>query len=171
MEKIIVIDSKRCLSCRSCELACAVAHSESKDLVKSIKEKTAPQKRVTVESVGSLAVPLQCRHCEDAPCITVCPTRAIDRTNLDSPVLVDSARCIGCKWCIIVCPFGVIKTDKKGKAIIKCDLCIERLNKNLAPACVEACPTKTLKFVNISEFSKSKRKKFLVNLTSDSNER
>ena len=158
MRKVLTVDIKRCLACKSCEIACAVAHSKSAVLEEAMAESPKPQKRVTVEAVGENAVPLQCRHCEDAPCITVCPTAAIHREDPDGPVLIDQERCIGCKFCLIVCPFGVIDVSGDGKVMIKCDLCIDRTKAGEDPACVEACPTKALSLVDEEELAAQKRR-------------
>ena len=158
MRKVITVDIGRCLACKSCEIACAVAHSTSGRLEESVVEHPKPQKRVTVEAAGEFAVPMQCRHCEDAPCIAVCPTGAIYRHKADSPVLIEQDRCIGCKYCIVVCPFGVIDISSDGKAVVKCDLCIERTKKGEEPACVEACPTKALKLLSEKELTADKRR-------------
>lgn len=162
MKKIILIDSKRCLGCKSCEIQCAIAHSESKNLQQAIHEIPAPASRVSVESTAEYVVPLQCRHCEDAPCVKVCPTKALKKPEADGPVLIDDALCIGCKWCVVVCPFGVINMNREGKVVIKCDLCSERLAKGEEPACVAGCPTGALQFVSLKELQGKKRKEFLV---------
>jgi carbon-monoxide dehydrogenase iron sulfur subunit len=158
MRKVIAVDIGRCLACKSCEIACAVAHSASGRLEEAAVEQPKPQKRVTVEAAGEFAVPMQCRHCEDAPCIAVCPTGAIYRHKADTPVLIEQARCIGCKYCIVVCPFGVIDAESRGKAVVKCDFCIERSKAGKEPACVEACPTKALKLVGEKELTADKRR-------------
>ena len=165
MKKIIFVDIKKCLGCRTCELQCAVAHSKSKDLIETLKEKPLPHYNIQVEQLDEFVVPLQCRHCEDAPCIKVCPTHAIERLAEEEPVLFNKEKCIGCKWCIIACPFGILRMDKKGKVIIKCDLCIERLKKGEEPACTSSCPTGALKFVSVEEITKERKKKYLVELT------
>lgn len=156
----IVIDASKCVACRTCELSCAVAHSKSKDLRKAMHEKPVSSPRIKVESTGNFVVPLQCRHCEDAPCVRVCPTKAISREDVESPVLIDNERCIGCKWCILVCPFGVINMDKNGKFVIKCDLCVERLKKGEKPACVVNCPTRAIKFKRLEGVAKEYLVKF-----------
>ena len=160
MAKVIVVDEHRCLGCKSCMIACAMAHSEAETLVEAIGAETLPQPRVYVEPVaGGYGVPLQCRHCEDAPCVTVCPTEAITRaSDEDVPVLMDRNRCIGCKMCMLVCPFGVIDLSRDGKAMIKCDLCIERTEAGELPACVAACPTGALQFVELDEHLRQKRR-------------
>lgn len=158
MNKMIVCRVERCLGCRSCEMACAVVHSESKDLMKALLEHPRPQKRVTVEAVGAGGgLPLQCRHCEDAPCVMICPTEAMHRASASGPVLIDQDRCIGCKLCMVVCPFGVISLRSDGKGVIKCDACIERTKAGQEPACVAACPTKALRYVSVKELMKTVR--------------
>ena len=143
------------MGCLNCELACAVAHSKSKDLLGAIEEGAEP--RVDVVPFGQRAIPLQCRHCEDAPCVAVCPTGALQKHQPEAPVLIDQDLCIGCKSCMLVCPFGVISLSTRGKAIVKCDLCVERLAQGQEPACVEACPTGALKFGTLEEYLASVR--------------
>jgi carbon-monoxide dehydrogenase iron sulfur subunit len=156
--KTLICRIERCLGCRSCEMACALVHSKSQDLHQAVLETPLPRKRVTVESAGDRGLALQCRHCENAPCILVCPTEAMHRTGERGPVLIDENRCIGCKLCLVVCPFGVIEVAPDGKAVIKCDLCAERTAAGLEPACVAACPTHALKFVDIDQYTREKRK-------------
>jgi len=156
--KAIICRIDRCLGCRSCELACAVAHSESKDIFKAVREDPKPRRRVNVESAGAHGLPLQCRHCENAPCIMACPTEAMHRDSQNGPVLIDEARCIGCKLCMVVCPFGSISASADGKAVLKCDLCQKRLEAGQEPACVAACLTHALQFVDVQEHGRKKRK-------------
>jgi len=153
----IIIDPERCVACRTCELQCATEHSKTKELIKAICEKPLPQTSIKVDSVDALAIPLQCRHCEDAPCVKICPTKATVRSDKEAPVLIKQERCVGCKWCVLVCPFGVIRMGRGGKAVTKCDLCIERLNKDELPACVVGCPTKALQFKSAKEAGKEKK--------------
>lgn len=157
MKRMIYVEPGRCLACKSCEMACAVAHSESKELFSALQEEPMPQSRVQVEGIEGYSVPLQCRHCEDAPCIKVCPTGAINRLSPLSPVLLNSEKCIGCKWCLMACPFGMIQVGREGVGVIKCDLCIERLARGEEPACVSGCPTGALRFLSPEEISKHKR--------------
>jgi len=153
----IVCDVDKCLGCKSCEIACAVAHSVSKSLPIAIHESPRPAYHVMVEYVRQTSVPLQCRHCEDAPCVRVCPTHALEKVGPEGIVVLHPALCIGCRWCVDVCPFGAIRSRELDKAILKCDLCIERLEVGKEPACVEACPTKALRFESVEDISKDKR--------------
>jgi len=158
MGKVIMVNIEKCLACKSCEVACAVEHSKSQVLEEALTEEPKPKRRVTVEAAGEFGVPLQCRHCEDAPCVAVCPTAAIHRDIADGPVLIEQERCIGCKFCLIVCPFGVIDVSCDGKVVVKCDLCIERTEVGREPACVEACPTKALQLVDEKELAAGRRR-------------
>jgi carbon-monoxide dehydrogenase iron sulfur subunit len=167
MKTILYIDLDKCLGCKTCELQCAVEHSQSKELFQAIKEEPLAQARVKVEASGDLAIPLQCRQCEDAPCVKICPTKALEKLGAGEPVGLKEDLCIGCKWCVLVCPFGVLNVNREGKAIIKCDLCLERLKKGEEPACVEACPTKALKLLSPEEVAKLKKKEFLVGFQKD----
>lgn len=169
MKGIIVIDIEKCLSCKSCELECAVAHSTTKDLFRAVKESPLPKSRIKVEKAGDFSVPMQCRHCEDAPCVTVCPTNATARAGAGAgePVIVKDELCIGCRLCVMVCPFGVLRMNAEGKVIIKCDLCVERLKKGEKPACVVACHVGAIKFKTVGEVTKELRGKaadYLVKL-------
>jgi len=164
MGKAIMVTVEKCLACKSCEIACALAHSKSKVLEEAKQEQPKPRRRVTVEAVGEFGVPMQCRHCQDAPCIAVCPTGAIHRQQVDGPVLIEQEQCIGCKFCLVVCPFGVIDISAPdqvggGKAMVKCDLCIERIKTGQQPACVQACPTKALKLVDEKNLAADRRKR------------
>ncbi|MHC4983023.1 MAG: 4Fe-4S dicluster domain-containing protein [Planctomycetota bacterium] len=157
MSKVIVVDAERCLACKQCMIECAMAHAEAKTLVEALARKESLQPRLHVESAGQFGMPLQCRHCEDAPCIAVCPTEAINRVGEAGLVLLDQDRCIGCKFCIFACPFGVIDLSRTGKAVIKCDLCIKRTEAGEEPACVAACPTGALEFTELTEELKRRR--------------
>jgi len=162
--KRIVADPKKCMACRACELACALAHADTDDLVEAIAQKGA-KPCIYIESAGTLVVPLQCRHCEDAPCMVVCPSGALKRRDENGPVLVDQEKCIGCAFCVQACPFGVIRLAKcpgadaseKHMAVIKCDLCAERQAEGLEPACVTSCPVGALMFVEVDDRAKMAR--------------
>jgi len=148
-EYLIYIDASRCVACKSCEIACAVEHSESKTLVQAVFESPKPRPRVKVVVAATLTVPMRCMHCDPAPCIEVCPTKAMYRVE-EGYVLSDPVRCIGCRACLIACPFGHPAYSPELK-VIKCDHCVERLRQGLPPACVEACPTGALRFSKAEE--------------------
>jgi len=154
---MLVINVERCVGCGRCKIECAVAHSESKDLAKAMHETPRPKSRVTVEPIEEYSAPLQCRHCEDAPCVAVCPSGALKKNAPGFPVLFDRELCIGCKQCVMVCPFGVVTMDRDGKHVLKCDLCIERLELGQQPACASGCHTNALQYKAAEEVAKEKR--------------
>ena len=159
MEGMIIINVGKCMGCKSCELACAVAHSSTKDLNSLVNIEEKPGYRIHVVAYEHNAVPVHCNHCDDAPCMLVCPTGAIYREGEKGPVLLDNARCIGCKMCVQACPFGVITIKLDGKGVLKCDLCMERLTEGQDPACVAACPTNALIFSDEKQMNYAKRLK------------
>ncbi len=159
--KELLIRGERCLGCRSCEIACAVEHSSSKNLLAAITEQPRPQYRVHVTSDGQSSLPLQCRNCEDAPCLSACLTGALQRDDR-GVVLCDNNLCIGCWMCIMVCPFGIISQNHSERRIIKCDRCPERE----IPACVTACPSGALVYREVDQESQDKRQKVLSQLQS-----
>lgn len=167
MAKMIVVDEKRCMGCRTCVLECAMAHTETQSLAEAVASDTPPQSRVHVEPLAEFGMPLQCRHCQDAPCVSVCPTEAITRLDEGELVLLDSKRCIGCRFCMLVCPFGVIDLTRDGKAMIKCDLCVQRTQAGELPACVAGCPTAALKFVELDDHLRRRRREVAAMLAGD----
>ena len=167
MARMIVVDVSKCIGCHTCELMCAVAHSESKTLVGAIAEHPRQKPRVHVEPVGDKSVPMQCRHCDDAPCVSVCPTGALAISGEGEPVLLDSEKCIGCKMCVQACPFGALVVGIDGKGVLKCDLCVERLAQGEEPACVCGCPTGALTFQEVAEASRSKRRRAAQQLVAE----
>jgi carbon-monoxide dehydrogenase iron sulfur subunit len=151
--KQIFVRLDHCTGCHSCELACAIEHSAAKDLFAAILERPLPQKRLFVEEGRGRAVPILCRHCEDAPCLNACISGALYRDERGA-VRRRKEKCIGCWTCIMLCPYGVIGRQKEGRPIaVKCDLCDDRDS----PACVDACPTKALVFAEAEEFAKGRR--------------
>jgi len=154
----ILARSEYCLGCKSCELACAVAHSDRKTLFEAISELKPPQKRIFVESSGDLNFPLQCRQCLDSPCVHACMSGAMQYDLQTGLIQVDEHKCVGCLMCVMVCPFGVIAELPATRKVAKCDRCQDL---DYAPACVAACPTKALEFVEVQEFARSGRQTYL----------
>ena len=102
--KEIFVKTEQCTGCQSCKLACAVEHSQSKNLFAAINETKKAKSRLYVEWLpGNTKVPILCRHCEDAPCVKACISGAITRTE-DGLVITTEDKCIGCWTCVMVCP-------------------------------------------------------------------
>ncbi len=154
--RLLSFEAQKCLSCHSCELACAVAHSQSNSLYTAATCGEKVLARLFVLKGSPFGWVVFCRHCLQAPCLEVCPTEAIQRTS-SGAVVIKAERCIGCQDCLRACPFGVIQID--GNKAVKCDLC------GGDPACVKSCPSGALSFLEPAEESRRKRlwaaKKFL----------
>ncbi len=152
--KEIFVRLDRCMGCHSCEMACAVAHSGSKSLYAALGETPTPKPRLYVESVApdQTAVPIVCRHCEDAPCMHACIAGAI-RRGADAVVTTDADKCIGCWTCVMVCPYGVIGRHLEAHKAYRCDRCPDLE----IPACVSACPSRALVYQNASAYSRDVR--------------
>ncbi|QWA11429.1 formate-dependent uric acid utilization protein AegA [Sodalis ligni] len=167
MNRFVVAEPETCIGCRSCEVACVVSHHGG--LFPDKREYFTPRLQVMKGASASFAV--SCRHCEDAPCAAVCPNDAIIRSH-DS-IQVRQALCIGCKSCVIACPFGMItvvtETVQPASRRLaesyqrteaqKCDLCADQ---NYDPACVRACPTRALHIMDERQMNERQQQKRLA---------
>ncbi|MRT56933.1 formate-dependent uric acid utilization protein YgfT [Enterobacteriaceae bacterium RIT693] len=147
MNNFIVADAANCIGCHACEVACVTSHH--RDSWPLRRTDFLPRIHVIFHRHASNAT--TCRHCNDAPCVSACPTRALSFAN-DS-VQLRQEDCIGCKNCVVACPFGAIEmvaSDEDGPQLAqKCDLCREHPSGK--PACVASCPTKALRLMDEKE--------------------
>ena len=135
-----VLDQDRCIGCHACTVACKeenhVPIGVFRTWVKYIEKGQFPH---TSRHFGVM----RCNHCDAAPCIQICPTRALYRRS-DGIVDFDSARCIGCKSCMQACPYDALYIDPNTNTAAKCNFCAHRIEANLQPACVIVCPTQAI---------------------------
>jgi carbon-monoxide dehydrogenase iron sulfur subunit len=157
MSRHVVVDIEKCVGCHTCELACAIEHSESQDIEAMMVAGEKPGYRIHVETYGPKSIPISCQHCEVPACALACPTGAVKRNAAGKPVLVDDSRCVGCSMCVHACPFGVMAMAPAGTVAFKCDLCIRRLARGLEPACVSSCPTGALHMKDEEVSNREKR--------------
>ena len=140
--KRIYAKEEVCIGCRLCEIHCITQHSRSKKIIKAFKEdsdRLVP--RLFVEEKGPLSFAVQCRHCEDAPCVAACMTGAMQKDPVTGAVSQDADKCVGCWMCIMVCPAGAIRRNAaQGRIASKCDLC----GGEGTPVCVANCPNEAL---------------------------
>jgi carbon-monoxide dehydrogenase iron sulfur subunit len=163
--KRLFVRPELCTGCKTCEIACAVEHSRSKNLLGAMLESPPPHTRVYVEAIPRdsfdvLKYPMTCRHCDPAPCITACLPQAMHRSPTDTVTNVGGKHeCIACGMCIMMCPFGMIGRGRApdvpdGKIMaLKCDLCPDRE----VPACAASCPTGAITYVEGDEFAHQAR--------------
>jgi len=154
--KAMLNDVSRCIGCLSCAVACKKANKlpgvfeyspatggETWTTVKFLEQDSeAPKKRINLK--------VQCMHCGQASCAAVCPTGAAHKRN-DGITVIDQNVCIGCKYCVMACPFNVPGYSEETGTVRKCNLCESRLGEGNIPACAEACPAGAVEFGNYEE--------------------
>ncbi len=134
----IVIDSRRCINCKACVVAC---RAENKVPVPKSRNWINEEHRGVYPRLLAAFEPEQCQHCEEPACVRVCPTGA-SRRRPDGIVVVNESDCVGCRYCVIACPYDARFFREDRGVVEKCDLCVARLERGQAPACAETCPGK-----------------------------
>ncbi len=136
-----------CTGCKSCEMVCSLSHEGVASPSLS---------RIQVRTWGEIAVsmPIVCQHCTDAPCITICPTRARKRVPETQAVITDPIWCVGCKSCIYACPYAAPVIHPVQRKTMTCDLC------GGEPLCVKVCNVGALSYASQETTSEDRRKLF-----------
>ena len=171
----ILVDTTRCIGCRRCELGCAevngmpvpdISESKNENLLKTIRKTSDAQytiiNRYETEK-GTIFVPKRCMHCNQPGCVAACLVKAM-RKRPSGHVTWD-LNCIGCRLCMISCPFDIPKFEynKAMPRIQKCNLCYDRYNNGVLPACVEVCPTQALMFGSRRQILEEGKRRIAVN--------
>ena len=142
--KVLLVDPRKCTGCRICEMACSFRKE-------GVFSPTKARIHVLRWEAEGLDIPMVCWQCEDAPCMAVCPVKAIYRNTKTGAILIDQDLCIGCRECMAVCPFGGITMSETGE-MVKCDLC------GGDPFCVKLCPTGALEYTKPSKYILAKKR-------------
>lgn len=154
MEKVLVVDPEKCDGCRKCETACSVFHTGADDPARS------RIRIISWENIG-LYLPITCQSCDQPFCTEVCPAKACRRDLKTNKVLIDKDKCIGCKTCILACPFGVPLFDKTERVTVKCDFC------DGDPQCVPCCEPGALTYIGADFVGINKRKEISLKFLPD----
>jgi formate dehydrogenase iron-sulfur subunit len=152
----ILYDATRCVGCQSCEMACATANNlpepDPEDwAVPGTIRKTNENRRSVINvhetSKGEVYVKNQCMHCNQPACASACLTKAMYKTK-EGPVIWRDEKCMGCRYCMVSCPFDVPKFEyhSANPDIVKCNMCYDRIKEGELPACVAECPAEALTF-------------------------
>ncbi len=140
MKYAFVIDQRKCIGCHACTVACKSEHDVPigvyRTWVKYIEKGRFPDSR-------RYFLVNRCNHCDDAPCVAICPTSALYKRD-DGIVDFDSTRCIGCKSCMQACPYDALYIDPYSYTAAKCNYCAHRVERGMEPACVVVCPERAI---------------------------
>jgi Fe-S-cluster-containing hydrogenase component 2 len=145
MAKILMINHEKCTGCRLCELVCSVSHE-------GVSNPSRSRINIIKWEAEGLYIPMSCQQCEDAPCMTICPVKAISRDQDWDYVKIDYDVCIGCRSCVAVCPFGAMGFNVKDKKVFKCDFC------EGDPQCVRFCDVKAIEYVDANQLNITKKR-------------
>ena len=142
----MVIDETKCVGCHACRVACQNQNNlRENEAFNYLVEKEFG----TIPNFSREFFPVQCQHCDNPPCVSVCPTGA-SRKRKDGVVVVNDKDCIGCKYCIAACPYNVRIIRKEGY-VDKCCFCIELVEAGGTPACVTTCMTGVRMFGDLDD--------------------
>jgi Fe-S-cluster-containing dehydrogenase component len=130
----LVIDHESCWGCRACEVACK-QENQTHDGVRLIKVMEDGPRLLNGKPEFTFRVNA-CQHCDEPPCVEVCPEEAIAKRD-DGIVVMDDFKCTGCRLCLEECPYDVIEFDPERDVARKCDLCFHRVDNGLIPACAD----------------------------------
>lgn len=165
----ILYDSTRCVGCRTCEYECAAAHglpepASEVEAVRTTNETCNTVVNTFQSSKGEVYVKRQCMHCNEPACCAACLTQAMHK-NETGPVTWNGDKCMGCRYCMVSCPFDGPKFEyhNANPKIQKCDMCFERQKAGDKPICVTNCPNEALMFGTRRELIKEARKRIVGN--------
>lgn len=146
----IVLDTRKCIDCKACTVACKAENDVPLGRNNYRNWVTEEELRGVYPNLGQSFTPGQCNQCANPPCNSVCPTGATGITD-GGIVTVDRKKCIGCKYCMLACPYDARFYNEETGVIDKCTFCIQRLAVGRIPACVETCPTKVRVFGDLND--------------------
>lgn len=145
MQKLLVFNVGKCTGCKTCEMACSLSQT-------GICNPASSRRRTIHFDEDILDVPMQCQQCDDAACMNICPTGAIFLEEETGAKIINHTKCIGCRMCMIACPFGAVSVDPNAKKVVKCDLCAGD------PACAKFCPTGAIEYVTADIYGLMRQK-------------
>ena len=158
---LIVQDVKDCIGCRACEVHCKDKDNSGPGVYNCRMIEVAHEESANFRVNF---VYLNCFHCKKPWCVDACPTGAMRQRQEDGIVWVEGSACVGCKACITACPWTVPQWNPDNGKVEKCDLCKDRIDEGLEPACVTKCTTGCLRFTTPAKASQARRQAFAEQL-------
>ena len=176
----VLVDTTECIGCRKCEYACKTAHGITPDGPETYTDRSVfddirrpDEKNLTVVNAypvqngiqNTTTVKVQCMHCDYPACVSACIVGAFTKET-SGAVIWDEDKCIGCRYCMVACPFQIPAYEYHqaiGARVVKCDWCLERTSEGKLPACVGICPVEALRFGKRSELLKVAQRKIRSN--------
>ncbi len=164
MSKSLLYDDTMCIGCKQCEAACAEQNHLPYNEQIAAEQVTSAHKFTAVVTKQDKFMRRLCMHCQDPACVSVCPVAALRKTPA-GPVIYDESRCMGCRYCMVACPFGVPKYEwaKVLPKVQKCIMCPDRIAAGKPTACAEACPTGATKFGERDELIREAQERIRTN--------
>ncbi|MFA6808957.1 MAG: 4Fe-4S dicluster domain-containing protein [Eubacteriales bacterium] len=144
----MVIDVGRCIACHSCTVACRENNNLPLDMIYNPVTTVGP--KGVFPNVHMVHLPLLCMHCENAPCVDCCPTGASQKSK-DGIIWVDEKKCVGCKACIMACPYGARVFNEDKGSVQKCNFCMDLTTLGEDPYCVKTCHQKARIFGDLED--------------------
>jgi Fe-S-cluster-containing dehydrogenase component len=161
----VLYDSTRCVGCRTCEYECAAAHglpepASEVEAVRKTNESCNTVVNTFQTTKGEVYIKRQCMHCNEPACGAACLTQAMQK-NETGPVTWNGDKCMGCRYCMVSCPFDGPKFEyhSANPKIQKCDMCFERQTKGETPVCVTNCPNEALLYGKRRDLIKEARRR------------
>lgn len=175
MRYAMAIDIKRCTGCNSCSVACKVENNLPNEIwwnrILTVGGEKMDSPKGTFPNLKMQFLPINCQHCENPSCVKACPVGATYKRKEDGIVIQDYDKCIGCRYCMVACPYSGVRqfnwkepeyaidgemgdisvTPHQYNTVEKCTFCTHRLAEGLLPACIETCPTRARTFGNIDD--------------------
>jgi formate dehydrogenase iron-sulfur subunit len=165
MSKALLYDATLCIGCKQCEAACAESNKNPYNEKIAAEEQQSEHKFTVVLNKNDKYMRRLCMNCDDPACASVCPVAALRKTP-EGPVIYEASRCMGCRYCMVACPFGVPKYEwgALNPRVQKCTMCgTQRVLLGKQTACAEACPTGATKFGERDQLIAEARKRIQEN--------
>ena len=134
----MLVDVRKCIGCQACTVSCIQENVVPEGSFRTVVSTYSVKVKDSVQPAGTYVLPRLCNHCDEPPCVPVCPVSATYK-RADGIVVVNNERCVGCAYCVQACPYDARFINHETNKADKCTFCAHRVEAGLLPACVETC--------------------------------